>query len=155
MSARKRMATFLRAPHDMISPTIERFMTPAPHTIGFHQTLAAAHRLMSEHRVRHLPVLESGKLVGILSQRDLHLIETLRDVNPEQVEVSEAMTPAPYTVSTRSSLRKVASQMATHKYGSAVVLEKNRVVGVFTTVDALRALFTLLGEGRRRSLQRR
>jgi len=149
------VATFLRALHCMSTPTIERFMTPVPHTIGFRQTLAAAHRLMSEHGIRHLPVLESGKLVGILSQRDLHLIETLRDVNPEEVEVSEAMTPAPYTVSARSSLRRVASQMATHKYGSAVVLEKDRVVGVFTTIDALRALFTLLGEERRRSPRRR
>jgi acetoin utilization protein AcuB len=150
------MATFLRAPHPMSgSPTIERFMTPAPHTIGFRQTLAAAHRLMSEHGIRHLPVLDSGKLVGILSQRDLHLIETLRDVNPEQVEVSEAMTPAPYTVTSRASLRRVAAEMATHKYGSAVVLEKARVVGVFTTVDALRALSNVLGESRRRSPRRR
>jgi acetoin utilization protein AcuB len=68
-------------------------------------------------------------------------------VNPEEVEVNEAMTPTAYTVSPRSSLSKVASEMAEHKYGSAVVLEKDRVVGVFTTVDALRALFSLLGEG--------
>ena len=123
---------FLRAPQDMISPTIERFMTPAPHTIGFRETLATAHRLMGEHGIRHLPVLESGRLVGIVSQRDLHLIETLRGVNPEEVEVSEAMTPSPYTVSPRASLRRVAAEMALHKYGSAVVLEKARVVGVFT-----------------------
>jgi len=139
----------------MTNPTIERFMTRAPHTIGFQQTLSAAHRLMSEHGIRHLPVLESGKLVGIVSQRDLHLIETLRGVDPEEVEVSEAMTPVPYTVTTRSSLSKVASEMAANKYGSAVVLEKNRVVGVFTTVDALRALFTLLGEGGRYSRAKR
>jgi len=131
----------------MTKVTIERFMTRAPYTIGFQQTLAAAHRLMSDHGIRHLPVLESGKLVGMVSQRDLHLIETLRGVNPEEVEVNEAMTPTAYTVSPRSSLCKVASEMAEHKYGSAVVLEKDRVVGVFTTVDALRALFSLLGEG--------
>jgi acetoin utilization protein AcuB len=131
----------------MTKVTIERFMTRAPYTIGFQQTLAAAHRLMSDHGIRHLPVLESGKLVGMVSQRDLHLIETLRGVNPEEVEVNEAMTPTAYTVSPRSSLSKVASEMAEHKYGSAVVLEKDRVVGVFTTVDALRALFSLLGEG--------
>ena len=146
---------FLRAPEDMISPIIERFMTPAPHTIGFRETLATAHRLMGEHGIRHLPVLESGRLVGIVSQRDLHLIETLRGVNPEEVEVSEAMTPAPYTVSPRASLRRVAAEMALHKYGSAVVLEKARVVGVFTTIDALRALFALLGEGRRPTPERR
>src|SRR5262245_36653672 len=111
----------------MTNATIERFMTRAPYTIGFQQTLAAAHRLMSEHGIRHLPVLESGKLVGVVSQRDLHLIETLRGVNRDEVEVNEAMTPVPYTVSPRSTLSKVASEMAAHKYGSAVVLDKGRV----------------------------
>jgi acetoin utilization protein AcuB len=149
------MATFLRASSSMMSPTIERFMTRAPHTIGFEQTLAAAHRLMVTHRIRHLPVLDSGRLVGMVSQRDLHLIETLRNVDPHEVEVSEAMTPTPYTVTPRSSLRKVASEMAANKYGSAVVMEKDRVVGVFTTIDALRALFTLLEEQRPTSPRRK
>jgi acetoin utilization protein AcuB len=148
------MATILRALESMTSPTIEEFMTPAPHTIGFQQTLAAAHQLMGEHGIRHLPVLEGGKLVGILSQRDLHLIETLLDVNPSEIEVGEAMTPVPYTVNPRTPLRKVASEMATHKYGSAVVLEKDQVVGVFTTVDALRALFALLDQQRAPSRRR-
>jgi len=142
------MATILRALESMTSLTIEEFMTRAPHTIGFQQTLAAAHQVMGEHGIRHLPVLEAGKLVGILSQRDLHLIETLTDVNPGEIEVGEAMTPVPYTVSPRTPLRKVASQMAAHKYGSAVVLEKDQVVGVFTTVDALRALFAVLDRER-------
>ena len=149
------MATFLPASSGMMSPTIERFMTRAPHTIGFEQTLAAAHRLMGTHRIRHLPVLDSGRLVGMVSQQDLHLIETLRNVDPNEVEVSEAMTPTPYTVTPRSSLRKVASEMAAHKYGSAVVMEKDRIVGVFTTIDALRALFTLLEEQRPGSPRRK
>jgi acetoin utilization protein AcuB len=45
--------------------------------------------------------------------------------------------------------------MATHKYGSAVVMDKDQVVGVFTTIDALRALFTLLEEQRTGSRRRR
>lgn len=142
------MATFLLLDADMTNPTIERFMTKAPHTIGHHQTLAAAHRMMNEHGIRHLPVLEAGKLVGILSQRDLHFIETLKDVDPEEVKVSEAMTQEAFTVSPRATVRKVVAEMAEHKYGSAVVMDKDRVVGVFTTVDALRALYSILEEER-------
>ena len=74
----------------MTEPTIDQFMTRAPHTIGYHQTLATAHRMMRELSIRHLPVLDGGKLVGILSQRDLHFIETLKDVDPDEVPVSEA-----------------------------------------------------------------
>jgi acetoin utilization protein AcuB len=51
--------------------TVERFMTRSPLTIGQDQPLAAAHRMMREHRVRHLPVLDGGMLVGVVSQRDL------------------------------------------------------------------------------------
>jgi acetoin utilization protein AcuB len=63
-----------------MKPTIQKYMTPTPHTIGQEQTLQVAHDVMREHGVRHLPVLEGGKLVGLLSQRDLHLVETLREV---------------------------------------------------------------------------
>jgi acetoin utilization protein AcuB len=124
--------------------TIDGFMTHAPHTIGQNQTLAAAHRIMKKHHIRHLPVLAGGRLVGIASQRDLHFVETLRDVDPEKVEVSEAMTKEAFTIGPRESVRKVAAEMATHKYGCAVVMDKEHVIGVFTTIDALRALSALL-----------
>lgn len=127
---------------------IEQFMTPAPHTIGQDQTLATAHELMRKHQIRHLPVLDGGQLVGVVSDRDLELVETLRDVNPQEVKVSEAMSPATYTVAPREPLSAVAAKMAAHKYGSAVVMDGPHVVGVFTTVDALRALSLLLDTDR-------
>lgn len=130
-----------------MNATIDQFMTRSPHTIGHHQTLAAAHLMMREFRVRHLPVLDGGKLVGILSQRDLNFIETLRDVDPEDVAVVEAMTQEIFTVDVRAKLHGVATEMAKHKYGCAVVVERAQVVGVFTTTDALNALSSLL-EGR-------
>jgi len=132
----------------MTDPSIDKFMTRAPHTIGHNQTLAQAHRVMREFAIRHMPVLEGGKLVGILSQRDLHLIETLRDVDPEEVEVNEAMTQETFAVGPRTPLREVAAEMAANKYGCAVVIDANRVVGVFTTGDALGALAALLDRER-------
>ena len=128
----------------MLHLTVQQFMTKSPHTIAHDQSLSAAHRLMREHDIRHLPVLEGSTLVGIVSQRDLHLIESLKDVDPNKVLVAEAMSKEVYTVGPRASIRKVASEMATHKYGSAVVMEHDQVVGVFTTVDALSVLYGLL-----------
>jgi acetoin utilization protein AcuB len=146
--ARPRLAGFLLFSRDMPNPTIERFMTKTPQTIGHHQTLATAHRLMNELAVRHLPVLDSGRLIGLVSQRDLHFIETLKDVDPEQVLVSEAMSEDVFAVGPRSSVRTVAREMADHKYGCAIVVDRDRVIGIFTTVDALRALFALLEQQR-------
>lgn len=125
-------------------PHIERYMTTSPHTVGQDQKLSQAHKIMRAHEIRHLPVLEAGKLVGVVSDRDLHLIESLSDVDPERVLVEEAMTPTVYTVAPKAALDEVVREMAQHKYGCAVVLDNGKVVGVFTTVDALRAFAELL-----------
>ena len=121
---------------------IRKYMTHDPHTIGQEQTLRVAHEVMRQNNLRHLPVLEGGKLVGVLSQRDLHLIETLKDVDPAKTTVDEAMTGDVYITGPEAPLAEVASHMAEHKYGSAVVVERGKVVGMFTTVDALSALST-------------
>lgn len=124
-------------------PGVGQFMTRTPYTIDHDEPLARAHELMRAHRIRHLPVLLDGKLLGLVSIRDLHLIETLRDVDPSEVPVEDAMGEEPYTVSPEEPLDVVATIMADHKIGSAVVVDAGRVQGIFTTVDALRALLHL------------
>jgi acetoin utilization protein AcuB len=125
-------------------PTIQKFMTTQPHSIGQEQTMATAHGIMREFHCRHLPVLTGGKLVGLLSDRDLSLLETLRDVDPKKVLVEDAMTADPYTVSPDTALDEVVAAMAEHKYGCAVVMQNNKLVGIFTTVDACRAFAEML-----------
>lgn len=137
----------------MTKYVVEKYMTPSPHTVGRNQPLAVAHRIMRDHRIRHLPVLESGKLVGVVSDRDLHLIETLKDVDPDKVRVDEAMSPEPYVVDRRKPLIEVVSEMVEHKYGSAIVLDEERVIGVFTVIDALRLLGELLQRGRAKNAE--
>ena len=127
-----------------VVPTVKRYMTTSPHTIGVDQKLTQAHRLMREHHIRHLPVLDGGALAGVITDRDLHLIETLRDVDPEKVTVEDAMTASVYSVSPDAPLDEVSKEMAEHKYGCAIVLDHGKVVGVFTTTDGMRALHELL-----------
>jgi acetoin utilization protein AcuB len=128
----------------MSTKTIGNHMTPSPHSIGSEQTLTAAHDLMREHAIRHLPVLHGGKLVGLVSLRDLHLVETLKDVDPTQVTIDEAMTTEVYTVAPDTPLADVVRVMLETKLGSAVVVDGTRVAGVFTTTNALKALLQLL-----------
>jgi acetoin utilization protein AcuB len=125
-------------------PLVRDYMTPLVHTIGRDQTLETAHRLMRRFRIRHLPVLERGKLVGILSLRDLNLIETLPDVVPAEVTVEDAMVADPYLVPPDAKLRDVVEEMAKRKLGSVLIVQGKRLAGVLTTVDALRALLDAL-----------
>lgn len=125
-------------------PRVDRFMTASPHTIGIDQPLAQAHAMMGKHKIRHLPVLRGGKLVGVLTDRDLHLVETLKDVDPGTVPVEDAMSTNVYSVAPGDPLDEVAAEMADHKYGCAVVMEGNHVTGVLTTVDIARALSEIL-----------
>lgn len=126
------------------------YMTRSVHSIAVTSTLAEAHRLMRENQVHHLPVLDRNRLVGIVSMGDLHLIETLKDVDSQTVTVEEAMSPEPYIVSRTTPLRVATRYMWKHRLGSALVVEKKRVIGVFTLTDALQALTEVLPPGRKR-----
>jgi acetoin utilization protein AcuB len=126
-------------------PKVEKYMTKSPHTIGIDQPLSQAHVMMHKHLIRHLPVLSGGKLVGVLTDRDLHLVETLKDVDPEVVAVEDAMSTSVYSIPPDTPLDEVATEMAEHKYGCAVVMDDHHhVAGVLTTVDIARALAEVL-----------
>jgi len=125
-------------------PAIQKFMTTTPHSIGADQTLAHAHAVMREFRIRHLPVLVGGKLVGMVTDRDLRFIETLRDVDPAKVPVEDAMVTDVYSVDPETPVDEVVREMAQHKYGSVVVMQNQKVVGIFTTVDVCTAFADML-----------
>lgn len=141
-TARPAAAATRRPPNVPVS----RYMTASVHTIGIDQSLLIAHEVMRANHIRHLPVLDEGELVGVVSIGDLHLIETLKDVKPEVVTVEEAMVPDPYVVAPSTSLGAVATHMAEHKLGAALIVDGGKVAGMFTGVDALKALAGLLGK---------
>lgn len=126
-------------------PPISRYMTRQPWTIPRGAKMSQAHRVMREHHVRHLPVLDRGELVGIVTERDLHLVETLPGGDPEELTVEEAMIADVYRVPGDAPVDTVVEEMADHRYGSAVVLNRRgEVEGIFTTVDALQVLAEVL-----------
>ena len=134
----------------MARHTVQEYMSIAPVVVSSDRTLAEAHRLMRERNIRHLPVVDLGKLVGVVSQRDLYLLETLKGVDPGTETVREAMAPDPYAVPPDARLGEVAAAMAESKFGSAVVVDRGSVIGLFTTIDALRALAEVAGRRRTR-----
>ncbi|MBL8946939.1 MAG: CBS domain-containing protein [Myxococcales bacterium] len=133
----------------MTIATIREFMTPTPVCIAPDLPLTEARARMHELDARHLPVVEGGHLVGIISDRDVALVDAVLG-NPEKITVRQAMTAQPFTCGPGAHLHAVAAEMAEHRYGSAVVVDPShatQVLGVFTTTDALRALAKLTGHG--------
>jgi acetoin utilization protein AcuB len=135
-----------RLAHIRQYPTVRQHMTSSPRTISPASSLATAHRLMRSSGIRHLPVLDHGKVVGIVSARDLLLLESLPNVSPGEAHVYEAMVRDVFTVAPETPLGEVVETMIDRKLGSAVVVEGEHVVGVLTTIDALTALHGMLEE---------
>ena len=126
---------------------IDDFMTRCPVVVAPRTTVTEAARVLRENAIRHLPVVEGGALVGLVTDRDLHLVQSLVDVEPGTVTVGNVMEPDPFRVASGTPLHEVVSRMAAGKLGSAVVVDGAGVSGIFTTIDALRALGRmLLGE---------
>lgn len=119
-------------------------MSPSPHTIERGAALSEAQRIMDVFRIRHLPVLDDGRVCGILSQREVEIVFGFVSGQTHRVTVEDVMMPEPFVVSPEAPLDEVAAVMARRRIGSAVVVDQGHLVGVFTAVDALVALAEIL-----------
>jgi len=98
---------------------------------------AAARQMMRRLEIRHLPVLDGGRLVGVLSDRDLLRADALAP-GPAQITCGEVMTPAPVTCLPDASIGRVAELMLEHKIDSVPVVSLDgRLVGLVTSTDLL------------------
>jgi len=123
---------------------IDAFMTRNPVSLPSDATVADAWRQMGATGCRHLPVVRAGKVIGIVSQRSLYRLETVARIDRSHEPVMDAMEEA-LLFAPGAPLAFVARAMAEGKHGAAIVVEDARPVGIFTSVDGLRALAGLLG----------
>jgi acetoin utilization protein AcuB len=119
---------------------IREIMRPGPITIVETDSLGAAQRIMARSRIRHLPVTSGGKLVGILSARDILAARARADeVDWWSIQVHDAMTTPPQTAAADDSLTEVAGRMAMAKIGAMPVVERGKLLGLVTVSDVLDA----------------
>lgn len=119
------------------------FMTPSPLTIAPDLSLADARQRMFQHEIRHLPVVVEGRLEGVITQRDIAIVESATEGDVDEITVSAAMNTNIFTCGPEARIDAIAAVMAEERYGCVVVVGRNQptqVQGIFTAVDALRAL---------------
>ena len=123
--------------------SIERHMVKSPLVVGGDFTLKQAHDLMKECRIRHLPITESGRLIGLVSDRDVR--EAMALPQGKDLRISDIMKADVIVARRADSLRAVVCEMQEQKIGSVVVVDANRnCIGIFTTIDALKILADML-----------
>lgn len=125
-------------------PPISRYMTRQPWTIRRDAPLSQAIDIMQQHEIRHLPVLEAGKLVGVITERDIYKLERFRHLG-NHFTVEDAMSDDVYTVSPEQPVDQTVETMAGDKLGSVVVMNREgKVEGIFTTMDGMQVLADVL-----------
>jgi acetoin utilization protein AcuB len=130
------------------SPQILAFMTPFPFSIDIEAPLAEAHAFLRSRQIRHLPVTREGALAGVLTDRDIKLAlgPDLGFTPERELRVADVYQPECYVVDAADHLEDVAATMAERHVGSALVTRAGKLVGIFTTTDACRALARLIRE---------
>ena len=128
-------------------------MTPDPITISPNHSIGTALARMRQGGFRRLPVVENGKLVGIITDRDLRLAMNSPYVMREgwydsylmeHLEVRSCMTPDPLTVDVDENLLDAVRLMRKHKFGGLPVLDADNLVGILTETDLFDYLERLL-----------
>ncbi len=119
-------------------------MTPPRHVLAPSASLTEARELLQDHQIRHLPVVDRDRLVGVVTLSDLYAAEVLLTADPDATMVEGLMARDLYTVGPDAPLSEVVSQMAQRHLGSALIVEDGRLVGLFTTTDACRVLAEVL-----------
>ncbi len=120
---------------------VKNYMTEQVHSIRSGETILHAKQMMDKGQFRHLPVLEGKKVVGIISDRDLSLVDLYPDMDIKHSKVEELMMQYVSTFRPDDQLSTVVTEMAENKYGCVVITDDNdQLKGIFTSIDALRIL---------------
>ena len=116
-------------------------MKPGPLTTTETTHLGDAHRMMSKHHIRHLPVTRGGRLCGILSERDVfeYRAKTAFREDWWRAPVGVAMAASPQTAGPDDSLTEVAGRLAAAKIGAMPIVERGELIGLVTVTDVLEA----------------
>ena len=127
-------------------PSVGAAMTPFPYSVGPDSSVLEVEQLMSQHRIRHVPVQQDGRVLGVVSERDLHHLvhAALPEADKARIRIRTLLRQEPYAVEMTTPLDEVAGEMARRHIGSAAVLRHGKLAGIFSAVDACRLLAEFL-----------
>ncbi|WP_420316323.1 CBS domain-containing protein [Ekhidna sp.] len=132
----------------MKTRSISEIMTKQVHFIDINDQVISARDLMDKYEIHHLPVLESGKLVGMISSNDLKQVQYLCDFIGERLEestifkslsIEELMTENVHSLTSNATIKEAAQVFSHMSFQSLPILENDELVGIVTTKDVFAA----------------
>lgn len=129
---------------------VREWMSPDPVTVEIDTTVRQARDLLTDHGFRHLPVIDSGRLVGILSDRDVAISaralraavrdNAVEDLLDDARTVEAVMSPGPHVVGPDAAVEEAARLMVSRRVSALPVVDPDdSLVGIITAVDCLLA----------------
>ncbi len=147
------------------SNTIEKIMTRAPHTLESNRSVGAVLSTMREFGISHVPIMENGKLVGMVSVQDIlesvywpQRHQTTGDIVGEKIEtlgvpVKGIMASPVITVDPATNLRDAEKRMHDHDISCLAAVANDRLIGIVTKLDFLEPISQLETAARRLTIQ--
>ncbi|MFN4896017.1 MAG: CBS domain-containing protein [Pseudomonadota bacterium] len=122
-------------------PHVVSIMTPLPHTIEASSSIHQAKAVMDAEAIRHLPVTSEGRLVGMLSERDLKLAFAVAATaeSGDSLHVGDVCNLEAYVVEYNTPLDQALMHLAEHRMSSALITRNGKLVGIITNTDIYRS----------------
>ncbi|HXF74989.1 MAG TPA: CBS domain-containing protein [Methylomirabilota bacterium] len=123
-------------------PIVGSVMTSFPYFVEADDTATKMEAMMDRHGIRHLPVQHKGKIVGIVSERDLHhyVKRSMPEEEKDKIRARDIMIGDPYIVPFRAPLNEVVFEMARRRIGSVIVQRHGKLAGILSSIDVCRIL---------------
>jgi acetoin utilization protein AcuB len=122
---------------------VRECMSHLPAEADRRDPLSAVLRHMHEHHCHHVPIMDGPRLYGILSREDLHEHALRAGASGPEPMAGDVCTRDPLTVEPMTPIVQVAQAMLERRVGSALVVDGDVLVGIFTSTDALRLIAEL------------
>ncbi len=127
-------------------PTVGKFMSTSVETINAGKTLKDAKDLMAKQKIHHLPVTANNEVIGIISDRDIKAALGIIGIDLSHTIIQDVCKDEVYMVDPEMPLDVVVETMARKHYGSVVVMQNNKLVGILTLIDVCKALCFIINE---------
>ena len=133
---------------------ITELMSKEFKVIGVNDTLNKAEEILFSNKFKHLPVLEKGKLVGIISKTDIKRMSFADEFGTAEFEadqeifkmltVGQVMISKPFTLDSSATIKDAAKILSVKEFRAIPILEKDKIVGILTTKDLIKYLITII-----------